>query len=112
MVAWLIGIGITCFVGSLLVSMSVRPGGIGDRLGRSAVFRWWAGSLAIAALGVGLALLFAWPAWRLGYFLGPFLGVSSPTGGALCACIFGSGGAALTGVLILIFNEGFENPAP
>lgn len=109
MVVWLIGIGIAGFFIGLWGSIAMRPEGIGARLGRPAVARWWAGSLAIAAVAVGLALLFAWPMWQLGQWLAPYVEVSPTTGGAICACIFGVGGAALTGVLSVDFNERYAD---
>jgi hypothetical protein len=108
--AWLIGIGVVGFFVSLFLAVLMRPEGIGARLGRWSAVRWWAGSLVIATVGVGLALLFAWPMWLLGAAVGPEVGVSRTTGGAICACIFGLGGAALTGVLSVMFNERFEAP--
>ena len=107
MASWLIGIGIAGFFVSLMISASMRPKGVGERLGRSAVGRWWVGSLATAVAGVGLALLFAWPAWLLGRYLGPYFDVSGTAGGAIFACIFGLGGAALTGAISVGFNERF-----
>lgn len=106
---WLTGIGITGFLIGLGLCAAMRPAGIEARLGRSAVVRWWVGSLAIGAVGTGLALLFAWPTWLLGQWLAPYVEVSPVTGGAICACIFGVGGAALTGVLSLDFSERFAD---
>jgi len=108
MVAWLAGIGIAGFFVSLHISVCMRPKGIGDRLGRSGVVRWWAGSVAIAVVGVALAILFAWPTWLLGQFLAPHVELSRTTGGAICACIFGLGGSALTGAFSVGFNERFD----
>jgi len=110
MVAWLVCIGVAGFVASLYLAVAMRPEGIGDRLGRSGVTRWWAGGLAIAIVGAGLALLFAWPMWKLGELIAPYVDVSRTTGGAILACIFGLGGAALTGILSVSLKERFEAP--
>lgn len=99
MAPWLLGIGVAGFLISLGIALAMRPARIGERLGRRATVRWWLGSLGIAGIGVGLALLLAWPMWLLGRWLAPYVEVSPTTGGAICACIFGVGGAALTGVL-------------
>ena len=109
---WLIGIGIAGFFVSLGLSLSTRPKGIGVRPGSSAPVRWWAAMLAISVVGTGLTLLFAWPAWWLGYFLGPHFNVSETAGGAIFACIFGLGGTALTGAFSAPFNESYEDPGP
>ena len=110
MAGWLIGISIAGFFVSLLLSAGLRPAGLA-RLGRGAVARWWAGSLAIAVGGIGLTLLFAWPAWHLGQLVGPWYEVSKTTGGALFACIFGLGGAGVTGAGSVILSERFEKTA-
>jgi hypothetical protein len=105
MKGWLLGISITGFFVSLLLSLTMCPKRLSARYGRSGVLRWWLGILAIAAAGMGLAYLFAWPAWKLGEFLAPFAGFSKTTVGAIGACIFGLGGSALTGVINSILNE-------
>ena len=109
MAPWLIGIGIAGFFVSLLLSLSLRPAGLANGPGRDALARWWAGALGIGVVGVVLAVLFAWPAWLLGRFLGPYFDVSSATGGAVFACIFGLGGAAVTGAFGVAWGEHFED---
>ena len=111
MVAWLIGIGITGFGASLLLSVLTRPKGIAARLGRFAVARWLTGTLAIAVVGVALTLLLVWPAWLLGQHLGPtYPDISEATGGAIFACIFGLGGVIVTCARAAAFNGQFNDP--
>ncbi len=86
---WLLGIAAAGMLVGLGLGRAMRPTAA---LG-------WAGSLGIAAMGALLAVLFAWPAWKLGAWLGPHFDLSETTGGAAFACIFGLGGAALTGVI-------------
>jgi hypothetical protein len=105
MSSWLLGISIAGFFVSLLLSFSMYPKHLSARKGRSGVLRWWIEALSIAAVGMGLAYLFAWPAWKLGEFIAPLGDISKTTVGAISACIFGLGGSALTGAIIAISNE-------
>lgn len=105
MVGWLTGIGVAGFLVSFGLSVGARPPGNGDSSSRSGPRRRWASVLGPSLVGAGLALLFAWPAWLLGHFVGPHYEVSPTTGGAVFACIFGLGGAGLSGALRLVLNE-------
>lgn len=108
MSSWLIGIGIAGFFVSLWLAFAMRPGGARSRADAEAQRRWWFGSLEIAVVGAALATLFAWPAWVLGDFLGPHFDVSARIGAVAFACIFGLGGAALTGVGHVALAERLE----
>ena len=108
MATWLVGIGIAGFFLSLLLSSALRPGRPGRSLERRARLQWRIGSLAIALAGAALAALFAWPAWFLGCFVGPYFGFEESVGGALFACIFGLGGAAVTGGFSNALREAIE----
>ena len=110
MTAWLIGIGIAGFFVSLWLAFGMRRKGPSSRPDTSNR-RWWFGSLQIAVVGAALATLFAWPAWWVGDFLGPYFDVSALTGAIVFACIFGLGGAALTGVLYVMLGESLEDEA-
>ena len=105
MKAWLFGISIAGFFVSLLLSLCMYPKGLRSRDGRSGVLQCWIGILSISVVGMGLAYLFAWPAWKLGEVLAPFVDFPKKTVGAISACIFGLGGSALTGAIIAISNE-------
>lgn len=111
MAALLVGVGIMGFFASLLLAYAMRPNRIRERLGRRALAKWWAGSLAIAVGGAGLAVLFGWPACLLGRCIAPWLlGESKGVVGTMCAIIFGLGGALLTGAGSLPWGDRFEVP--
>ena len=111
MINWMIGISIVGYFVSLMISISMRTRRLEERLGPSGVVRWRIASLMIAVVGMGLAFLFAWLAWHFGKFLAPLLGKSKTTVAIISACIFGLGGSALSGVLIVIHNEFLEDRA-
>ena len=108
MVPWLIGIGVAGFFLSLLLTSFMRPEVPGKHLGRSTRIRWRAGAFFIALTGMALAAIFAWPAWLLGRFVSPCFGFAESVGGAIFACIFGLGGAALTGAFSIVLREDCE----